>query len=101
DGKIDFWKIISAEEVSQEIVRAIATQDYARLQALMITEADVKSLALPADQAARIRESLKAAPAKFQATCAKLALNDKTHWLHLETPAPMCLPHDPANGLKA
>ena len=42
--------------------------------------------------AARIRESLKAAPAKFQATCVKLALNEKTRWLHLETPVPLCMP---------
>ena len=37
DGKIDTWKMISAEEVSQEILQAIITKDYARFQALFIT----------------------------------------------------------------
>src|SRR5262249_60746757 len=44
-------------------------------------------------------ELQKTAPAKFQAAVAKLAsLNDKTHWLHLETAAPQTIPADPTRG---
>src|SRR5262249_38719293 len=54
----------------------------------------------PAAEANRIREFQKQAPAKFQATLAKLTgLSDKTHWLHLETPTPQCLPAD-QTGMK-
>jgi len=52
DGKIEHWQIISPEETSQEIVAAVATNDFARLQALMIAENEMKALDLPADQAA-------------------------------------------------
>src|SRR4051794_41039325 len=99
DGKIDAWKVISAEEVSQEIVQAIATNDFARLQTLMITDAEIKALELPADLASRIREMQKQAPARFQATVAKAVFNDKTHWVHLETSVPQCLLGE-ANGMK-
>jgi hypothetical protein len=96
DGKIDSWKIISPEEVSQEIVQALLKQDLHRLQALMLTDAELKALGLPAADEERIRTLRNGAAAKFQKTVAALAhfSTDKTHWLHLETQQPMCLPND-------
>ncbi|HEX5271292.1 MAG TPA: redoxin domain-containing protein [Gemmataceae bacterium] len=92
DGKIDTWKVISPEEVSQEIVQALVKNDFARVQALFITDAELKALDLPADLAKRIRDGRAAAAAKFKETQAKLALTDKSHWLHLETEAPHLIP---------
>jgi hypothetical protein len=94
DGKIDAWKMISAEEVSQEVVGALLKQDFARFRALMISDADMKALDLPAETVERIRGLRKNAAGKFQDTAAKLAnfSADKTHWLHLETAAPNCAP---------
>ena len=93
-GHIKHWKIISAEEVSQEVLQALATKDFARLQALMISDAEMKQLGLPEDEATHIRELEKAAPAKFQKAIAdlpKLAAGKPT-WVHLETSAPECGP---------
>ncbi len=100
DGKIDSWKQISPEEVSQELLQALAKNDAARFQALLITEADIKALGLPADHAARIREQLKAAPEKFQDAITKLGakLGPKTNWLHLETAAPQCISAEQAGS---
>jgi len=93
DHKIDSWKMISAEEVSQEIVQAVITRDFARIQALFLTEAEMTGLGLPAGEAARIRDLQKQAYNKFQDLLAKATnLNDKTRWVHLETAAPQCLP---------
>src|SRR6266851_826968 len=39
DFHVKHWKVISPEEVSQEILAALANHDFARLQALMLTEA--------------------------------------------------------------
>jgi thiol-disulfide isomerase/thioredoxin len=92
DGRIDYWKAISPEEVSQEIVQAVVRKDYARLQALMLSEAEIKTLDLPAAEAGRIRELQKAAPAKFQETCGKVStLTAKANWVHLETQVPSCV----------
>ncbi len=100
DGKIDNWRMISAEEVSQEVLQAVVKKDFARLQALMMTEAELKALELPAAEFARVRDVQKGSPAKFQQTLAKLgSLGDKVRWIHLETPAPQCAPAE-ANGLK-
>jgi peroxiredoxin len=92
DGKIDTWKVISPEEVSQEVVQAVVKNDFARLQALMLTEAELKSLDLPAEMVKRARDGRAGAAAKFKETVNKLALTEKSHWLHLETEAPHLIP---------
>jgi hypothetical protein len=95
DHKIDTWKMISAEEVSQELMQAVIVRDFARVQALFITDAEITALNLAPAEAARIRELQKQAYAKFQDTVAKAAnFSDKTRWVHLETGAPQCLPAD-------
>src|SRR5437879_4342572 len=48
DGRINAWKIISAEEVSQEALQALLTKDFGRLQALFLTEAEMQALGLSA-----------------------------------------------------
>jgi thiol-disulfide isomerase/thioredoxin len=99
DGRIDSWKVISPEEVSQEILQALIHRDYARFQALLLTEAELKTLELPTDQVNRIREQLKAAPEKFQETASKLSkLSPKATWIHLETVAPQCIAPEGSAG---
>lgn len=99
DGHVDTWKAISPEEVSQEIFAAVQTKDFARLQALMINKADLDALELPEAEVARIRAKMQSATATFQQTCTALAkLSEKTHWVHLETNAPECIPADTLGG---
>jgi thiol-disulfide isomerase/thioredoxin len=46
DGRVDRWKQISAEEVSAELVAALAGSDAARFQSLLISESELKKLGL-------------------------------------------------------
>jgi tetratricopeptide (TPR) repeat protein len=95
DGKIDAWKMISPEEVSQEVLQAVLTKDLTRLQALWVSEDELKALGFPAAEITRVRDLQKQAPAKFQAACSKLAgLGPQTRWVRLETATPQCLPAD-------
>ncbi len=101
DGKIDSWKMISAEEVSQEVLQALVTKDAARLQALWISDAELKALELPAAETAKIQEARRgwaAAASKFQQLAGKLNLTDKTQWLRLETSPPQCLLAETTGG---
>ncbi|HJT79484.1 MAG TPA: thioredoxin-like domain-containing protein [Gemmataceae bacterium] len=93
------WKQISPEEVSQEVLQAVVAHDFTRLQPLFLSDAEMKALEMPAAEAARLQELRRGAPAKFEATAAKLnGLTDKTHWLHLETTAPQCQTTEQAGG---
>src|SRR5437868_7730760 len=95
DHRIDSWRMIAAEEVSQEIVQALIGRDFNRLQALFISQSEIDALGLPAADAARIRDLQKPAASKFQNTISKLPnLSAKTRWVHLETAPPQCLPAD-------
>ncbi len=95
DAKIDAWQVISPEEVSQEILKAVATKDFSRLKPLLLTEADLKTLDLQGEVARKVRDQVLAVPAKFQATLAKVpSLDEKTTWLHVEMGIPQCLPAD-------
>lgn len=101
DGRIDGWKAISAEELSQEVLAAVQTRNFARLQALMISKAEMEALELPGAEANRITAKLQAAAKKFQETTDALQkVNEKVKWVHLETGAPECIPAD-ALGTKA
>jgi thiol-disulfide isomerase/thioredoxin len=65
DGKIDAWRIISAEEVGYEAFQAVTTGDFARLQALFITPAEMQALKLPAKEVDRLTAAQKQAAKKF------------------------------------
>jgi hypothetical protein len=98
---IDAWKTISPEELSQEILQAVIAKDFGRLEPLFVSEADARALGLPAQETARIQDLHKGAAAKFQAAVAKLTgLNDKTHWIHLESGAPQVAPADQAGSAR-
>jgi hypothetical protein len=99
DGRIEHWKAISPEEVSQELLQALIAHDLTRFQALLIDEAEIKAVGLSTEQANRIREQVKAAAEKFQDAIVKLTkLSPKASWIHLETSAPQCVTSDVAGG---
>lgn len=94
DSKIDFWKQIAAEEVAEEVFQAIAQNDFNRLQALLITEPELRALKLPEAQASRVRELLKQAPERFGKIVAKLPSLGQAQFVRVESAAPSCLPAD-------
>jgi hypothetical protein len=99
DGKIETWRMISPEELSQEVFQAVVARDFDRIKALWITDADIESLELPAAEVSRLRELKSQAQAKFQATVAKLNLGNQARWERFEATAPQCLPAD-QTGMK-
>jgi hypothetical protein len=94
DGKVDSWKVISPEEVSQEVLAALAAKDYERFKAVLVQESELKSLELPAEHGRRIKDGLEKVEAKFGEACAKIATGGKVNWVHLETVVPQCLTGD-------
>lgn len=70
DGEIDAWKIISAEEVTAEIVAATASRDANRFTRLLLTPADIQSLGLGEEKAKELQQSVADAQKQFQAWAA-------------------------------
>jgi len=98
DGLIDNWYVISPEEVSQELFAAVATKDRRRLEALLITEEDIKKIGLPAVEADKIKRRATNAAARMMATSDALKLGEKAKWIHLELGLPQTTPADAFGG---
>jgi thiol-disulfide isomerase/thioredoxin len=94
DGKIDYWKTISPEEVAQEVFQTVVTRDYARLQALFLSDAEIASLKLPAADVTRLADLQKQAAAKFQEALKKLPDLSKANFERVESGPPQSIPSE-------
>ncbi len=65
DGTLDRWKWISAEEVTSELVRALATRDAARFAKLLVTPTELAESGLSAELIAQIDKQVEAARQQF------------------------------------
>ena len=93
DGVIDSWKSISAEEVTAEVVAAIATHDADRFARLLLTPAELKSLGLGKSRAESVAEKIAKAAADFKAMSArqKVVTRDAT-WVQFSANRPGIVP---------
>ncbi len=65
DGAIDYWKMISAEEVSSEVVDAIRERDGSRFKRLLITAAELDALGLGAEKKTALQDKVTASARCF------------------------------------
>ncbi len=101
DGKLDSWKQISAEEVSAEVVQAIADKDATRFRRVLLTEKELDALGLPEDQADTLRKQLSELPAKFSEMVAgDSGLEPGSRWVRFDAVRPGVLPAGPEGGSK-
>ena len=99
DGKIDAWSTISAEELSQELFQAMLTKDAKRLDALLVSEGDLKTiLGLPDAEIAKVMARRAGAIKKMTDTADALKLTDKSRWIHLELGLGTTTPADTFQG---
>ncbi len=93
DGKIDQWKMISADELAQEAFQAVAKRDFPRLKALLITSSELNALGLPDQITKKIQAKLQQAQEGFQAAIKKIPdLRGKDVIGRVESSTPQCVP---------
>ena len=91
----DLLRIISAEEVALEAFHAVAKKDYARLESLYITNADMQAIKLPAGKVQAIAALQQQGSAKFNALVKVLNLAAAAKPDVVESAIPQC---DTSNG---
>ncbi len=93
DGRIDAWKSISAEEVTAELVRALADRDADRFVRLLITPEEIEALGVSGEKAKEITDKVAEAKAKFQELARQQKeVTAKTVWLHFGALRPGVVP---------
>lgn len=93
DGKIDSWKTISAEEVTAELVAAIATADEARFRRLLPSTSELDSLGLAEKKTEEIKARVDASIKSFAERCqAQRIISAKSEWIHFGASRPAVIP---------
>lgn len=93
DGVIDQWKIISAEEVSQEAVRALATGDAKILQPILATAEDLTAVGVDkAAQAAVLKSLAGADQALAEILKNSKSISPATRWMQFNCSMPYMVP---------
>src|SRR5262249_48093822 len=98
DGVIDLWRMISPEEVAEEVFMAVAERTPARLRALLLTDAELRALKLPAEKADAIKKTLQGALAKFEKTIKDLPGIERATFVRVESGVPNCLLAEESGG---
>lgn len=95
DGKVDSWKVLSAEEACRVAVEAMIAKDYDRLQSVLVSAEDLKGLGVSADLTKQLLESVAkpAEQAKAAAQGSKL-LGPSTTWMRFDSSSPGLIPAD-------
>lgn len=89
DGRIDSWRILSAQEAAAVAVNAIIAGDVQALGTVMVSDADIQALRVPASVAKQLKESVSDLPRKMQAALANpKVLNKQTKWVRFDPPLP-------------
>lgn len=93
DGVIDAWKAISPEEVSAEVVAAVAARDAQRFANLLLTEEELTNLGVGPQKAKQIGEKLAHAPQGFEALARDAkAIPANAKWLQFSGIKPGLVP---------
>ena len=100
DGTIDRWKSISAQEVTFEIVAALAGRDPTRFERLLLTASELRSLQLGAEQAKSLAAKLAEARSNFRSLSSNSEIGSRTKWAHFSASQPGIVPAGTAGSAR-
>ncbi len=94
DGKVDTWKMMSAEELSAEAIAAISQKDETRFRRLLATPDELKSLGLGESQLKDLGEKVATAPKRFSGKLADVetVARGGARWLNFSGTRPYTIP---------
>jgi thiol-disulfide isomerase/thioredoxin len=93
DGKIDRWRQISAEEVTAEVVAAIAKKDTARFNRLLATPDDLKTIGVGEAMNKRLLSKIESAKEGFEKLVkSQSSISSSARWVQFASPSPGVVP---------
>ena len=95
DGRIDEWRMLSAQEAAQVAVEAMIAGDVASLSSVLINAEDVRQIQAGADLAKQLLQSV-ADPATQMTKVMRgsKTLTSTSKWVRFDPPVPSLIPRD-------
>ena len=95
DGRIESWKVLSAQEAARIAVESMISGDAARLNTVLLTDEDLRVLQLPAEMAKKLQAELSDVAKKMQASLSSSkVLNKSSVWVRFDPPLPSMIPKE-------
>lgn len=95
DGRIDSWKILSAEEAAREAVNALANRDARRLTTLLISAEDIRTLGLSKETGDKLLEQVARPDGRLQEVLSRSrTIGAGTTWMRFDSAGPGVIPAD-------
>jgi thiol-disulfide isomerase/thioredoxin len=89
DGRIDRWKMISAEEVTAEVIAALRTRDADRFRRLLLSPSELDSLGLGEQRREELERQIDAAAGGFANRASQqTAVTANSTWLNFGASQP-------------
>ncbi len=93
DGTVDDWKVISAEEVTAELVRSLSQKDATRFKALLLTSDELKTLGVGPETAKKLAGRVQDAEGGFATLVRQQTrFGADTQWMHFAASQPGVVP---------
>lgn len=93
DQRIDHWKVISAAEVSRELIAALRSRDAGRFAALLVSDVDLQEVGVQDELALRIKRLTSEARAGFASLAERQTVVTRdSRWEYFGAGAPGLLP---------
>ncbi|MDR1491717.1 MAG: TlpA family protein disulfide reductase [Planctomycetaceae bacterium] len=92
DGVIDYWKVISPEEVSEEIVIALATRNLNRFLRLAINADNVNALQVGGELSQKLNAKVENIRQAFQQSLQNIPVSENASWGQFWTLRPATIP---------
>lgn len=95
DGRIEAWKVLSAEEASREAIRALVSGDEKALAAVLINKDDLRTLGVNSTFSEKLLEVVDDAGKKLRDTLSRSkSIGPKTVWMRFDNSTPCLIPAD-------
>lgn len=93
DGKIDSWKMLSAEELTVEVVEAIRTQDRERFERLLLSESELEAIQLSEEKTKQLRDRIEKGRKEFASWLrSQKTFGPTSKWTHFAADKPGVIP---------
>lgn len=101
DGRIDTWSVISPEEVTAEVVAAMAQRDSSRFERLVLTKEELAQLGLGEEMTAELGKTIETAANDFkEALKTQQMVTNKTEWASFGAVRPGMVPQGSSGSKK-